>query len=610
MKMRVKAVELDSLLNEQIGLIPKLFRTLKAGGKLIDDLGPLASELQGVRRALAAMKLPRALSGNSADDIIKSIFEATPDLKDQMDSVIATVITSLRNGEAVEIGDKAVEGAVRLRFKGRIKFTDPNTGLVTRTNDPVSIYLTVTKDGIVEGSAGLGKTGSSKSLKAWKANGGRRAGQAVPGPTPGPSPTRLGSEGNPYRSWDEAKEAIEGTLELKSLFTKARRLSRKYPDYDIPARVGGDQGDQFIFFDLGNGNLGAAVYRNGELTSVKRTFGRHGESISTVQTLMTDLYNAVGNYWWTRAWRGMKPWTGGRNWDYLKQVYFPSGFTKLSTINAIVDFAGATYWRPLSEIASLILRESGAMKAETAISLARRWRFLRLSAVYGAMSFWMLEQVSDFANWIMGKPNRTKLAALKKKYELTKSADDLRAYKEFEAEFIRKGRRIAYAKGDDPQKIRSAEDAIKYANEFSPWVAKFRQKIISFMGIFPEDTVGTWAADKFTSGNLLMLGDDDDLDGVENIEEEMTAIYPEIERNLTGVGEPSRVDSVEVDTTDADDFVPTPKPPRTIPATDTIGIKGFSKALDEALSSNNIIFKPARPSARMKVKITELKNED
>ena len=192
MKIRVKALELDSLLNEQIGLIPRLFNTLKAGGKLIDDLGPLASELQGVRRALSAMKLPRGLRGNSADDIIQSIFEATPELQGQMDSVIGTVITRLRNGEAVEIGDKAVEGAVRLRFKGKIKYIDPDTGLVTRTQRPVTIHLTVTKDGVVENSVGIGKTGSSRSLKAWRANGGvssaTRRGAGVDDATPSGRP--------------------------------------------------------------------------------------------------------------------------------------------------------------------------------------------------------------------------------------------------------------------------------------------------------------------------------------------------------------------------------------------------------------------------------------
>jgi hypothetical protein len=78
---------------------------------------------------------------------------------------------------------------------------------------------------------------------------------------------------------------------------------------------------------------------------------------------------------------------------------------------------------------------------------------------------------------------------------------------------------------------------------------------------------------------------------------------------LRGTGEVDTRRGVEVDTTDADDFVPTPKPDQPIPDT-KLGIKGFSRALDEALSSNNVIFKNARPSARMKVKITELKNED
>jgi hypothetical protein len=75
------------------------------------------------------------------------------------------------------------------------------------------------------------------------------------------------------------------------------------------------------------------------------------------------------------------------------------------------------------------------------------------------------------------------------------------------------------------------------------------------------------------------------------------------------LGGPTKRGRIEVDTTDADDFVPTPKPDQPIPDT-KLGIKGFSRALDEALSSNNIIFKPARPSARMKVKIKDLKNED
>lgn len=64
-----------------------------------------------------------------------------------------------------------------------------------------------------------------------------------------------------------------------------------------------------------------------------------------------------------------------------------------------------------------------------------------------------------------------------------------------------------------------------------------------------------------------------------------------------------RKGSVEVDTTDDSTSKAQVGP-------DTSTETGPGDWLDEALSANNIIFKPTRPSARMKVKIKDLKNED
>ena len=61
--------------------------------------------------------------------------------------------------------------------------------------------------------------------------------------------------------------------------------------------------------------------------------------------------------------------------------------------------------------------------------------------------------------------------------------------------------------------------------------------------------------------------------------------------------------AVEVDTTDDSTSKAQVGP-------DTSTETGPGDWLDEALSANNIIFKPARPSARMKVKIKDIKNED
>ncbi len=63
------------------------------------------------------------------------------------------------------------------------------------------------------------------------------------------------------------------------------------------------------------------------------------------------------------------------------------------------------------------------------------------------------------------------------------------------------------------------------------------------------------------------------------------------------------VPTAEVDTTDDSTSKAQVGP-------DTSTETGPGDWLDEALSANNIIFKPARPSARMKVKIKDLKNED
>lgn len=710
MKIKVKAIELDNLLNEQIGLIPKLFRTLKAGGKLIDDLGPLASELQSVRRALSAMKIPRALRGNSTDDILQSIFEATPDLQGQMDSVIGTVITSLRNGEAVEIGDEAVEGAVRLRFKGRIKFTDPNTGLNTRSKKPVSIYLTVTKDGVVEGSVGLGKTGSSKSLKAWKANGGRRVTE---------SPARInqfidelpeglkaagrvlgkiiaagfkittwpfkGALGMPAFKMSDfriladraaAQEAIGATEGFKGFFGTPKNVDRRSrkvarinagavenPQAIVPATVDG----KIVAFLDPEGGLRVGVWAD------------DGAGVEFVT--FSDKLSFLENYSKYVSKFNLPEWSGQGMYNTLKQIlkdgkdYYwtsnPSWWMRLAKPVADLFL--------LNKYALLGLRLGGPALRSIAASLPVKLGSLRtpnlVSAVTPGMGYMSkaIGAIGVLGYFGLHAKHLEKFMDGKSEYDITQIrnlAEEIRqASRERhspnmkreevisnmnELLFVARNNISQNSKKDKPE---AWEEALTVAPNITDKNYKNMSKIAKRVATKLDQIadMGSPLATLKGLENVLYSGDStakwlwsqhaDSLDNeVHSVSagkpkdssvspREWTKAYEEAQQKseeLPGevakaeqinawllaknkaytFGSRDKINRAEVDTTDPDEFVPTPKPDQAIPTTSRLGPGGISDFLDEALSSNDIILKPVKASAKMKVKLTELKNED
>lgn len=692
MKIKVKAIELDNLLNEQIGLIPKLFRTLKAGGKLIDDLGPLASELQGVRRALSAMKIPRALRGNSADDILRSIFEATPDLQGQMDSVIGTVITSLRNGEAVEIGDKAVEGAVRLRFKGKIKYTDPDTGLVTTTQRPVSIYLTVTKDGVVEGSVGLGKTGSSKSLKAWKANGGRRAGEVA-------AEEAEQLEGMPAwfaRAWGRIKSLWSGSSVQGRLtpddFDILQATKANFPEIEAQRleTLGGTSGKNVDAASRAQGNYASQVTDEAVIPATvngKIIVIDHGE-LGT----MIAVWNKSGKIEF-RAWKSgsafigqyenvvrdlMLPeasWQGVANfikaviksgWDY----YFPKDGSKLAmTAKLLNDFANRGpiplalergMGPPLRYLASYVPRYYWGIKADWALFLTkpsamRLYSNIVSIAVAAGGFFKVVAWIESKFGSTDSAYNKTRILNLKNKVYrgMTKvygtpglsrqdKIDELNDYVSeawdlialnstadratkvtsggINSSNLRKALRIRDAISEELNSIAERQET------GSEYLGRILQK--PNMGFrtsleLAQDYQASKGNSKITvkvpksdlppkdlEQNLERIQSFDPAEADRELERKQNEELSKKPAALRGTGEVDTRRGPEVDTTDADEFVPTPKPDQAIPTTSRLGPGGISDFLDEALSSNDIILKHVKASAKMKVKLTELKNED
>ena len=443
-----------------------------------------------------------------------------------------------------------------------------------------------------------------------------------------PGVPRLGSIDTPYETFEEARKAIQDLgpwgIRFKDFFNRARRLSIKFPDLEVPVRppTAANPNDAGVFFKRGN-TTGILVYRNGKLTE-KIYEDSISLSISDIQALMNKLDEAQkllgfkGTNSVVQFFRGI-----GRQAELLKSVYFPkdSGVIK-NMASLIADLSVATPFRILSSGAGYLAREGGFITAEGAISVARYLKYGRALFGFGYIAGIAADEGTElYEKWFGDLNDRrfAELEALKNRYALRKSDRDRRRIIALEKDIIETARELAYKVDRDENTIRTVDDAKSVRDQYLNEWEGFLGVLVGYKRMMNKIALGP-AALKYLLEKNTLSGPPDDIDvsetpgDLEDFEEKMKVrMTPGSEKEKWS--KPNEyeysVDSkgVEVDASDADTDVPTPKPDQPIPDT-KLGIKGFSKALDEALSSNNIIFKNTRPSARMKVKITELKNED
>ena len=162
-------------LNEVLRQLGSFWKHLSNAGKLV-RLDDFADVISRSRRVLDNFKLPRSLGAKlDGKAMLRSIFDSTSGLETQMNDVIASVVDQLRRGEAVPLGDgRTSTGAARISFDGIVDLPE---GLpVPSGPTPIKIYMTIDKDGVVEGSVGIGETGRRRSMKSWKESGGKASG--------------------------------------------------------------------------------------------------------------------------------------------------------------------------------------------------------------------------------------------------------------------------------------------------------------------------------------------------------------------------------------------------------------------------------------------------
>ena len=498
----------------------------------------------------------------------------------------------------------AVEGARRAAEESgeavSFMFELPNGGRITAIVNPDG--LSVVRKGY---RPSIAKEGERVANKRFDYDSAARASDDVAEVI---ADARLGSYDNPFSDVGEigtagfktgrslAEKAIEGRSGFKGWLDRSRKLSRKYKDFEFPVRMEGP--DKFVFVKDADGSIHGMVWKDGDLV-MKQGTRLDGMTHAKLENFIDEWKNSVGKFSIERGFRAIP-----REFHYLRQVYFPAGSltSKLRWMNNLVDLAGMTWIRLYTEPLRLILRETGILRESQAVSMGKFLRISRLVLAYGSFLIYALEKTVDAWNFGMGAPDRLMLQTLRANYKRSKDQRDLAELQEYERHYIDTAKKVAKNWKHDPDKIKTADDAVKYYKEWKSGAAKVREKLGWVSWFLPEDTLAT---EILKRQNMFGDVDSGDYNNIGKIEDMLSR---EVSNVNQAFGGRTTSDSAEVDTTD--DFVPTPKPSRTIPATDTIGIKGFSRALDEALSSNNIIFKPARPSARMKVKITELKNED
>jgi len=649
-KIRIKVSNIDELLTEgTISFVSGLHDIFKAGGKLA-DLGSLINKAKsGFDDAINLMKLAPgqklslgqlgARGGGPA--FVRSLLDATPGLRKQIDEVVAATMKQLEQGKAVDLGGGVLEeGAVRIKFRGNIKYIN-DAG--KEAEQPVTLYLTVGKDGVIPGSMGLGsRYGKNASFNAWKKAGGktRKTGGAAEAGRAGArgaddvadvidDVARLGSKENPYPDFATARLAVKGkNFKWKDIFRYAKRLSKKYKDKVIPARPASrNVEDPYIWISSGD-DLDALVYKNGELTTMS-ALGLKGDKAldpSKLQAQWSKFVEDEALFGWGEheAFRAIK--SVNRGLEHYRAVYWlkdetPSVWYRL---NSVMDILGATPLRFLSDPLILLLKEAGIMQKATAIEWAQKARWTRVTLIYVGGALWIIDNLVDAANWIMGETKQAELATLRNNYRRDPSPENKKALDELEAKFVRLGKIIAAeTEGVDPADIKTADDAFKHAVDFKNDVSKARAVLQQVMRVLPEDTLGgkiwdgLWAFGDPTEsgGEILDAAVGKIAEQVKKAEDLGRKVADEVKEKVTGKAkEAERQVRATIGGRDVEEFevdIPVKKARRRKRRRwgSIGGAGGLEEALEEALNTSNVIVNKADPSSpKLKIKLKEKKS--
>ena len=632
MKFKINISDLDtqlSLLNEQAGIgqvvrkgAPEILQLLR-GARSLSRLaqGVFQGFQAGIRQAAVPQSIVKLLGdqGVSAKKFIEYLFSENPGLKLQMKQVVNGLAEQIEQGKILDDAGNPAK-VVTTEFTAKLtREIEPGVAEVIE----IPIHVAVDARGIVPNGLGIGAESVDDVARAADSVPGvakasddatrasddatRAAGEAAEELA---DPGRLGSASNPYKSLKDALEAIQGPkmFKYKDHFDDAKRLSRKYPDLEIPARPPLSPAritDPYIFVKSGNTNA-ALTYKGGKL-SLLHPDKTVNVTMSQLQDLMQTFDETTGLL--DGALQGKLPRalkTPSREWDIAKTIWFPADL-KLATIARklsanLFDLLTMTPLRPFASAIRILASELGAIGPETALSLAQWMRWFKITTSVILWVTWILDKGYGMMNSFDKMDFKRRLLWAEEMYGAHKTQENLDRLKGVKAEIISRGQDFIRASGGDPSSVKTVKQAFKVYEDYKGWMAQTHDALEPIINIMDEYSLGG-ALQKVLWEENTMIGKIDQNpkqdDPIQDAGERL--------QKRRALGRHTQPGRTEVDTTDEPSVKDAVKD-QGIPDTDTD--TGPGAWLNEALSSNNIILKPAKTSVKMKVKLTELNNED